>query len=151
MSDAPSHDDSSAATSAIVETVRVSRPARDQLVTLKRRTGIENWNVLCRWALCVSLAEPSPVRNRRIAADGPIEMSWRTFGGSNAEVYAALVRERCRRDGLASDGPTAAQQFRLHLHRGIAYLAGDVKLRQLADLLNYLQSDDNYAGVSVAS
>lgn len=42
-----------------VEHVRVSQQAKDHLVRLKRITGIKNWNVLCRWALCVSLAEES--------------------------------------------------------------------------------------------
>lgn len=41
----------------MIETVRVSEKAKVQLITLKRRTGIQNWNVLCRWALCSSLAE----------------------------------------------------------------------------------------------
>lgn len=134
MTSAQSHIDVPTS-SAIVETVRVSKSGRDQLVTLKRRTGIENWNVLCRWALCVSLAEPSPVRDISIPADGPVEMTWRTFGGANAEVYAALVRDRCRHDGLSLDASVVSQQFRLHLHRGIAYLAGNPRLRSVADLI----------------
>ena len=43
-----------------IEHIRLSQQARDQLITLKRRTGIAHWNVLCRWALCRSLAEPAP-------------------------------------------------------------------------------------------
>ncbi|WP_077953634.1 DndE family protein [Salmonella enterica] len=40
-----------------IEHVRLSEKAKQQLITLKRRTGIDNWNVLCRWAFCLSLAE----------------------------------------------------------------------------------------------
>ena len=43
-----------------VERVRLSQTAKDQLTKLKRQTRIDRWNVLCRWALCRSLAEPSP-------------------------------------------------------------------------------------------
>ena len=43
-----------------LEHIRLSQTARDQLITLKRRTGIAHWNVLCRWAFCRSLAEPAP-------------------------------------------------------------------------------------------
>ena len=42
-----------------VEHIRLSKQAKNQLIKLKRVTGIEHWNVLCRWALCVSLSEQS--------------------------------------------------------------------------------------------
>ena len=41
----------------MIETVRISEKGKTQLITLKRRTGIQNWNVLCRWAFCISLKE----------------------------------------------------------------------------------------------
>ena len=41
----------------IIKQVRVSQQAKDQLSRLKGKTGIKNWNVLCRWALCYSLSE----------------------------------------------------------------------------------------------
>ena len=45
--------------------VRVDERAKNQLTTLKRRTGIKNWNVLCRWALCVSTRRTlHPCRSR---------------------------------------------------------------------------------------
>ena len=34
--------------------------AKEQLIRLKTRTGIPQWNILCRWAFCLSLAEPTP-------------------------------------------------------------------------------------------
>src|SRR5205809_5828830 len=102
MSNAQNAEDA-ATSSTMVETVRVSKAAREQLITLKRRTGIENWNVLCRWALCVSLAEPMCPRDTGAVTDGAIEMTWRTFAGENDLVYAALIRQRCRHDGLAED------------------------------------------------
>ena len=129
-------------TSAIVDTVRLSRAARDQLVTLKRRTGIENWNVLCRWALCTSLAEPTLPRDMSGAgADGGIEMTWRTFAGGNELVYAALIRQRCLTDGLPIDGEALARQLRLHLHRGIAYLVGSPKLKSIAGFVSTACAD----------
>jgi len=108
-----------------VETVRVSQAARNQLVTLKRRTGIENWNVLCRWAFCRSLAEPTSPPIVKLTLDSNVEMSWRTFGGEIGDILWALLRMRCHQDGLPLDEDTLALQFRLHLHRGIGYLAGD--------------------------
>ena len=118
-----------------VESVLVSKEARDQLITLKRRTGIAHWNVLCRWAFCVSLAEPSRPRKRTITTDSSVEMTWRTFGGEYEGLYRALLCERCHLDGLRLDTTTLSEQFRLHLHRGIAYLAGSRSLKDIASLI----------------
>jgi DNA sulfur modification protein DndE len=63
-------------------------------------------------------------------------MSWRTFAGADGEaLYLALLRQRCVSDGLAIDDETLSEQFRLHLHRGIGYLAGAPDLRSIDDLV----------------
>jgi len=111
-----------------IETVRISKQGRDQLLTLKRRTGIANWNILCRWAFCVSLSEESPPRDEPVAGEQPVEMTWRTFGGEKADVYLALLKQRCHADGHGLQDETLSHQLRLHLHRGISYLAGDKSL-----------------------
>jgi len=117
-----------------IETVRVSQTARNQLITLKRRTGIANWNVLCRWGFCRSLAEPAAPPAAKLVLDSNVEMSWRTFGGDLGDVLWALLRLRCHNDGLSLDDETLDQQFRLHLHRGIGYLVGDPRVTDLAGL-----------------
>ena len=120
------------------ERIRLSQRARDQLVTLKRRTGIRHWNVLCRWAFCRSLAEPSVPPSANIPADSNVEMTWQVFGGSNAEVYAALLRYRCVLDRLGTEPATLNTQFRLHLHRGIGYLVADRRIRSIESLFAIL-------------
>lgn len=112
-----------------LEHIRISKQAREQLIRLKRYTGIEHWNVLCRWAFCRSLAEANVPPPSRIPADSNVELTWRVFGGRNHEIYLALLKERCLRDGFPVDDETLDSQFRLHLHRGIAYLAGDRRIR----------------------
>ncbi|MGH7138314.1 MAG: DNA sulfur modification protein DndE [Pirellulales bacterium] len=118
-----------------IKQVRLSNQARDQLIRLKTRTGIQNWNVLCRWALCISLREPTPPSPIEVPADSNVEMSWHTFGGECHELYLALVKERCERDGLGTSDDVVARQFRLHLHRGIAYLATPGAVRSITDLV----------------
>lgn len=107
----------------IEKRIILSNQAKDQLARLKGKTGIKNWNVLCRWALCYSLQESSVPPLMDIPADSNVEMSWETFAGEYHELYAALIVQRCINDGLGTDPETLAQQFRLHLHRGISYLA----------------------------
>ncbi len=81
-----------------LDRIKLSQTAKDQLIKLKRVTKIPTWNLLCRWALCRSLAEPS--------IPSPVP----------------------------TDPTTLATQLRLHLHRGIGYLAGDPHLKRLQDL-----------------
>ena len=119
-----------------IGTVRVSRRAKDQLVKLKRVTGIQHWNVLCRWGFCLSLSEPGVPPATEIPLDSNVEMSWRVFGGRHADLYVALLKERLCRDGLPLDPETISRQFRLHLHRGISYLADGRKMRGIDDLIS---------------
>jgi DNA sulfur modification protein DndE len=117
-----------------IEHIRLAQTARDQLVTLKRRTGIAHWNVLCRWALCRSLAEPAPPPAVKLVLDSSVEMTWRVFAGDQGDVLWALTRFRCHIDGLDLDEETLANQFRLHLHRGIGYLVGDPRVTNVTGL-----------------
>lgn len=120
-----------------IEHVRLSAKARDHLIALKRRTGIENWNILCRWALCYSLAEKSVPPETKIVADSNIEMTWRTFAGQHEELYWGLMRQRCATDGLdPTDDEAVGNQFRLHLHRGISYLVADRGIQSVGDLVH---------------
>jgi DNA sulfur modification protein DndE len=120
----------------IIENIRLSAKARDQLITLKRRTGIVNWNVLCRWALCLSLAERSKPPKSKIIGDSQVEMSWKTFGGAYADVYDGLFRLRSIQDGIdIADSRELGEYFRLHLHRGISYLVGLPDSKDIRGLL----------------
>lgn len=118
-----------------VNNIRLSQTARDQLVKLKRTTKIENWNTICRWAFCRSLAEattPSPVP---LPADSNVEMTWQVFAGKMSASLILALKQRCYEDGLGIEKEILASQFRLHLHRGIGYLAGDANLRRVEDLV----------------
>ena len=74
----------------MIENVRVSEKGKIQLITLKKRTGIQNWNILCRWALCMSLNEKSEPPGEDIPSDSSIEMTWKTFSGGEEEIYLSL-------------------------------------------------------------
>src|SRR5215813_2208067 len=117
------------------EHIYLSQQGKDQLTKLKRLTGIKHWNVLCRWAFGVSLAKPTAPSVTKIVGDSSVEMTWKVFGGQYQEIYLALLKERCRQDGLKLSEDVIATQFRLHLHRGIAYLAADANIRNIAGLM----------------
>jgi DNA sulfur modification protein DndE len=118
-----------------LEIVRVSQQGKEQLIKLKRLTGIKQWNTLCRWALCMSLRDPTQPLVRDVVTDSNVEMSWRTFAGSFGEVYTALLRQRCHADGLELNDDNLALTFNAHLHRGLGFLAGDSVLRSPESLV----------------
>ena len=119
----------------IVKQVRLSQQAKDQLSRLKGKTGIKNWNILCRWALCYSLSEKTLPTDIPIVSDSNLEMSWYTFGGDYYEVYDALVKAWCISMGLGTSNETVAKYFRLNLERGIAHLSGTGFIKSIDDLL----------------
>ena len=123
-----------------LEHIKVSEKAKDQLIKLKRVTGIQHWNILCRWAFVTSLAEPTMPSPTKILADSSVEMTWKVFAGAYEEIYLALLRERCQQDGLGTSDDILANQFRLHLHRGIGYLAAEKRLKTVADLVSRVES-----------
>ena len=119
----------------IVKQIRVSQQAKDQLSRLKAKTGIKNWNILCRWALTYSLSEKTVPTDLPLANDSNLEMSWLTFGGEYYEIYEALMKAWCLRSGLPTDDDTLAKYFRLNLERGIAHLCGTGFIKSIDDLL----------------
>lgn len=120
----------------MIDTVKVSSAAKDQLLTLKRRTGIKQWNTLCRWALLRSLAESASPPDANVVTDSNVEMSWKVFAGAHEDLIAALVRQRCADEGLELTESVMADQFRLHLHRGIGYLVGDQRMTNIDGLIS---------------
>ena len=125
-----------------IKQIRLSAQAREQLIRLKTRTGITQWNILCRWAFCLSLQQPTPPTPIEIPADSNVEMDWQVFGGEAHELYLALLKERCVLDGLDLSDEVLARQFRLHLHRGIGYLATPHLIKSIGDLVGLAMREE---------
>lgn len=113
--------------------VRFGTDVRDYVATLKRRTGIRTSNVLCRWALCRSLAEPT-APSTPPAVDTVVEMTWKVFSGQAGELYWWLVQMRCHQHGFTLDEETLTRALRAHVARGAAYLVGDATMRDASSL-----------------
>jgi DNA sulfur modification protein DndE len=116
-----------------VETIRISKQGRDQLIKLRRQTGIDHWNVLCRWAFCVSMREKTSPPSVNQKLDGGVEMTWKVFAGDQSEIFSALTLLRARKDGLPINPEGIASCLRAHLHRGLAYLASGKETRSISD------------------
>ena len=95
----------------IIKQIRLSNMAKDKLARLKGKTGIQNWNILCRWAFCYSIYEGTVPTDINIDSDSNVEMSWLTFAGEYHEIYEELIRVRCLKDGLGDDPDTLLRYF----------------------------------------
>jgi DNA sulfur modification protein DndE len=118
-----------------VDNVRLSQPAKDRLVYLKRTTGITQWNVLCRWSLLLSLKDSSTPLVRDIVTDSNVEMTWKTFAGQHGDLYLALLKQRCVAIGEEPTDENIARVLTVHLHRGIGYLGADKDMATIEGLV----------------
>lgn len=120
----------------ILKQIRLSNLSKDRLSRLKGRTGIQNWNILCRWALCYSLSESTVPPEQELPADSNVEMSWHTFAGEYHEIYDALLKAWCVEHELPTDEESLIKYFKAHLNRGISYLAGTNLIKSIDDLVD---------------
>ena len=112
-----------------IETVYLSQKSKDQLLKVRRATGIQNWNILCRWSFCLSLKDVSAPPVEEHWGEHAIEMTWKVFGGQDHDIYFALLKNRCQKEQLPLDKESLTQQLRAHLHRGIGHIANNKQLR----------------------
>ena len=120
----------------VIKQIRLSNTAKEKLSRLKGKTGIQNWNVLCRWAFCYSLHEGTLPTDIKIDSDSNVEMNWLTFAGEYHEIYEALIKAWCIKNGLGTDEEVINKYFKLHLERGIGYLSGTNFVKNIQDLLD---------------
>ena len=104
-----------------IDSIKLSEKQKQQLIRLKNKTGIENWNVLCRWALCMSLAENSVPPIEDIQSDSNVEMSWKVLAGEYADIYLAVLREAYQKQNAHLGSVHFGDFFKLHLNRGISF------------------------------
>lgn len=119
----------------IIDNIRLGQQSRDQLIRLKRITGIDNWNVLCRWALCLSLADKNLPPRLKSSGETAVDISWRTFAGEQADVYVALLVQRAHDDARPADREVLSELARAHIVRGIGFLTARRQMTSIGDLL----------------
>lgn len=108
----------------MIDRIRLTAAAKIQLSTLKRKTGIEHYNSICRHALCVSLANASMPPEEDFNFNGGVEIDWRTFTGGHEALYLNLILLRMQQDGSEISVEAVRKTCACHLHRGLSYLAG---------------------------
>ena len=115
--------------------LRLSREASNRLRFVAGRTGLTP-NLLCRIGFCLSLAEPS-LPNPDDYPEEEREFNRYTLLGEYDPLFVALLKERCRQDGV--DFSRLSDYFRAHVNRGVILLQACVKsVSDIATLLPQL-------------
>ena len=117
--------------------IHLSEDSRHKLSILKGRTGLLP-NVLCRLGLSLSLVDPSIPRPENYPTDGS-EFNRYTLMGEWDPLIVALLKERCKTEGLPLDDESLIEQFRAHLNRGVELLYA--RVRGLSDLVDLLPTE----------
>jgi DNA sulfur modification protein DndE len=113
--------------------LRLTKDASNRLRFLAGKTSLTP-NLLCRIGFCLSLSEAT-VPDPEEYADEDREFNRYTLLGEYDSLFIALLKERCRLDGL--DFARLPDYFRAHMNRGVTLLQQRVK--SLSDIA-YLAS-----------
>lgn len=127
-----------------IKQFKLSQQEKERMIYIKTRTGVQNWNVICRWAFCWSLAQETIPESIEPSSDSNVEMTWQTFGGEYDEIYEAILRLRCKKDGIEDTPEALTKYFRLHLNRGISHFSMPREIKGKARfLLEVLKTEDS--------
>ena len=126
-----------------VRSFQLNTEASDQLLRLRRSTGINKNNVLCRWAFCMSLRRNGPLAlvDLTFETSGRGEINWETFAGEHSSVYLALLKLRLVEDGVELTSENLKIHLLQHINRGLGYLLGSKKIKTIRDLIDFAISD----------
>ena len=117
-----------------IETVKTTQNAKNILGRIKYNTGIQNWNIICRWAFCLSLKQESTPRVVDEKLDG-VEMTYETFAGKHSNIYLALLMNSLKKHKLEINQLNLNKYIRAHINRGISILY-NLKMKNISNLMN---------------
>jgi len=106
----------------MIDSIRISESAKNRLITIRKRTNCENWNIICRWAFLAAIKDSEKVTYENIITDSNVEMTWRTFAGHYEKLYMALLIKDLKKQGIEINKKNVNDYFKIYLHNGISIL-----------------------------
>lgn len=114
-----------------VDNIRLGKQSRDQLVKIKRNTGIETWNIVCRWAFAVSLREETSPPHEKTSKEDGVELTWKVFAGDYSEIIAAMLKADLIARQTNNPELEANSLLHAHIRRGLGFLASGSEVRTI--------------------
>ena len=115
-----------------IDLLRTSANVRNSLTRIKTITGIPNWNIICRWAFCLSLKQTSLPREVDEKLDG-IEIDYDTLVGKNKSVYTQLLINNLISHKVEIDKKNLTKYLYAHVNRGVNIIYTN-KLKDISGL-----------------
>lgn len=118
-----------------LNSLRVCEEVSSRLSHLKGRTGLTP-NILCRLGFTLSLNDPTIPNPADYPPDSERIIDRHVLTGPWDKMFVALIKERCKQDGLPLTDEELGEQFKAHINRGVLLLYKRVKsLNDLALLM----------------
>jgi len=115
-----------------IDLLRTSVNVRNSLTRIKTITGIPNWNIICRWAFCLSLKQTSLPREVDEKLDG-IEIDYDTLVGKNKSIYTQLLINNLISHKVEIDKKNLTKYLYAHVNRGVNIIYTN-KLKNISGL-----------------
>ena len=120
-----------------LDTLRTTLGVKHTLNRLKQLTGIETWNVLCRWAFCLSIKQENLPREIQETLDG-LEIDYEVFAGKNKDIYTQLLVNNLLRFKIELNKRNLSKYLYAHINRGVNILYTN-KMKNIDSLLNLVR------------
>ena len=117
-----------------LEALKTTTNIKNVLSSIKRVTGIEYWNVICRWALCISLKQKSLPRLVEEKLDG-VEIDYDVFVGKNNSIYTQLLINNLMKHNIEITKSNMYKYLYAHVNRGVSILYNK-KMKSIKDLIS---------------
>ena len=121
-----------------IDILRTSSNVKNSLTRIKTITGISNWNIICRWALCLSLKQTSLPREVEEKLDG-VEIDYDTLVGKNKSIYTQLLINNLITHKVEINKKNLTKFLNAHVNRG-ANIIYTNKLKDISELMAFTNS-----------
>ena len=115
-----------------IEALKTTAHIKNVLSSIKRVTGIEHWNVICRWGLSLSLKQKSLPRLIEEKLDG-VEIDYDVFVGKNKSIYTQLLINNLKKNKIEITKDNVYKYLYAHVSRGVSIIYNK-KMKNISDL-----------------
>ena len=121
-----------------IDIVKTTINTKNILGRIKAKTGIQNWNTICRWGFCHSLKQNTLPRLVDEKFDG-IEMTYETFSGKYSDIYLALLINNLKAHNTPINSTNLNGYLKAHINRGVNILY-NFKIKNITNMLGLINN-----------
>ena len=116
-----------------IDSIKTSSNVKIALTRIKSITRIPTWNVICRWAFCLSLKQTSLPREVDEKLDG-VEIDYDVLVGKNKTIYTQLLINNLIKHKVELNKRNLIKYMNAHINRGVNIIY-NYKLKDISGLV----------------